>query len=367
MILSTNKYSSGTRKGRLEEQVAIGEWNNLRAKINKDSVINRDFKPLPIILGDERGDELLRGITNAILEDNYGSFVEGLETSCKPEENIEGSFGGGNSGDDSGSSSRVSSTSSSGGSAVSVSGCSSGSNSGGINTYPFGKPSSVFDTLLASCLGEMTLKEVLDYIRVWCGMALNKYPHGHNKLVILVTDKWDDNIFDNYSNGFRNLAMREDFWFVIIFKTRNAWLEIPFLPKSFYKSTRHVPEAIYKLYDDTDDNQLNDNNIRNKKLCNTKMLPYDFFFEGIAHFRILPGGESPICLFLENKNYCIISGTCYFAGVEHAVVAIGIWDGTRGIYSALQTGYNPIYCKNGLDAMTLIRVAERNPKILPIP
>jgi len=303
----------------VEERRAIKVWKEYVPKISNDN--NKESKMEPIKLGDERVDELLSDIINALAGDYEGWIKGGL-----------------------------------------------GGKYSNINTYPWGQPSGIFDTLWASCLGEMTLKEVLDYIKKWCGMSLNQYPRGHNKHVILVTDKWDENIFFHYSDEFRNLAMREDFWFFIIFKTSNAWLEIPFLSRSFYKLTRHAPDGFYKLDDYTENGQLNNDNIfKDGRVYSATRLPVDFFFEGIAHFRTLPGGKSSICLFLENNKYCIICGTYYFLGEEHAVLAIGIRNDERKIYSALEAGYAPIYCKNGLSAMSLVRVAKLNPKILPIP
>ena len=299
-------------------------------KIIEDSDIRKKFKPLPIILGDERVDELLSGVTNAILEGNYGSWVEELGAACDSEGYLEDSLGG-----YSGSNSRINSRGYSGG------------NSGDINTYPWGKPCDISDILLASCLGKMTLKEVLDYIKKWCGMALNKYLRGHNKFVILVTDKWDDNIFADYSDEFRDLAMREDFWFIVIFKTRNTWLEIPFLPNAMFKPTRHI-------------------SFEDGKIFYVESLPVDFFFEGIANFKTLPNDDPSVCVFLRNNKYCIISGTCYFSGKKHAAVTIGVWDGARRIYSALKAGFNPILCENGLNPYDLVEVAAHNPKILPI-
>ena len=298
---------------------AIDYWRNYKP----ESFVGN--KRLLLKIGDEYVDEFLCSMTHRLLEGDYEWWAKSLRTVSNPRN---------------------------------------------INTYPWNEMNVIFDTLLVSCLNEMTLKEVLDYIRKWCGMALDKYPRGYNKFVILVTDKWNDSLFDSYSDEFRDLAMREDFWFVMVLKTNTGYsgcLEIPFLPNTLFKSTRHAPEAFCKVNDDTEDDNLNDNIVDRHIYYNTKKLPSDFFFEGVANFRKLSGGKSSVCVFLHNKKYCIMGGSYYFAGEEHDVVVIGVWDDVRKNYSALKARSEPIYCdENDISAMSLVSVAAHKPEILPM-
>ena len=298
-----------------EELRAIEVWQTITSIDNKPNEITN------LELDDAHIDGLLQDVTNALAGD-YDKWVKGLCT---------------------------------------------GKHYNDINIYPLGVPSGIFDRLLASCMGKITLKEVLDYINEWCGMALKKYPHGHNKHVILVTDKWDENIFAYYSSKFLDFAMRDDFWFTIIFRVHKSWMKIPFLPRAFYKSTRHMPKVVYNSNIKNGNGQMKINTIEDGKIYTVTSLPDDFFFEGIANFKDLPGNKLSVCLFLrgkDNNRYCIINGSCYFAGVEQAVVAIGLWDDKRGIYSALKAGYEPIY--SSLLAIALVKIAKYKPQILPI-
>ncbi len=114
-----------------------------------------------------------------------------------------------------------------------------------LNTYPHGVKSKLFPNLLAVCEGDRTLDDVLQYVQKWCenwDAEIQKDStkgRGYDKTVVIVTDKWDKNVFAPYEEEFRRRAMREDFWFTVhLDTTGNGYTEITFPWSGVYDFTR---------------------------------------------------------------------------------------------------------------------------------
>ena len=114
-----------------------------------------------------------------------------------------------------------------------------------LNTYPHGVKSKLFPNLLAVCEGDRTLDDVLQYVQKWCenwDAEIQKDStkgRGYDKTVVIVTDKWDKNVFAPYEEEFRRRAMREDFWFTVYRGKGNGYTEITFPWSGVYDFTRH--------------------------------------------------------------------------------------------------------------------------------
>ena len=113
------------------------------------------------------------------------------------------------------------------------------------NTIPFGTKSSTyafdannrtFPRLLAICRGETTLPSILRKIKEQCPKIVEEYPDktksDFNKIVVLLTDKWDTSKFEKYDKVFLNHALQDDFRFIILLVTAYGYTQIPFLPNN---------------------------------------------------------------------------------------------------------------------------------------
>lgn len=113
------------------------------------------------------------------------------------------------------------------------------------NTIPFGTKSSTyafdannrtFPRLLAICRGETTLPSILGKIKKQCPKIVEEYPDktksDFNKIVVLLTDKWDTSKFEKYDKVFLNHALQDDFRFIILLVTAYGYTQIPFLPNN---------------------------------------------------------------------------------------------------------------------------------------
>ena len=100
-----------------------------------------------------------------------------------------------------------------------------------FNTIPFGTPSDTFPYLLAVCRGKSTLPGILRKIKGQCSKIVKKYPgKDTEKIVVLLTDKWDTNTFEKYDKVFLNHALKDNFSFIILLVTEYGYTQIPFLP-----------------------------------------------------------------------------------------------------------------------------------------
>lgn len=114
-----------------------------------------------------------------------------------------------------------------------------------LNIYPYDVKSPLFPNLLAVCEGDRTLDDVLQYVQKWCenwDAEIQKDStkgRGYDKKVVIVTDKWDENVFAPYEEEFRRRAMFEDFWFTVYRDTGNGYTEITFPWSGVYDFTRN--------------------------------------------------------------------------------------------------------------------------------
>ncbi len=100
-----------------------------------------------------------------------------------------------------------------------------------FNTFPDGiKTKKIFPYYLAVCRGKMKLAEPLNAIMSHSRKMKKELSANQNKLVILLTDKWNVEEFRKYEQDFINHAINDRIWYVIILVTDYGYAQIPFLP-----------------------------------------------------------------------------------------------------------------------------------------
>lgn len=100
------------------------------------------------------------------------------------------------------------------------------------NTWPYGVPSDTYPCFLAICRGKTTLNDAFKTMQAQSHKIAKKYGSDREiqKLVILLTDKWDQNKFVKYEKNFLNHALHDDVWYIFILVTDYGYTQIPFLP-----------------------------------------------------------------------------------------------------------------------------------------
>ena len=96
-----------------------------------------------------------------------------------------------------------------------------------VNTYPFGKKTNrVYPQFWGVCAGAQRLKTVLDKAAEYC-----EKPLGEDKTVVIVTDKWDQAVFQkHFERQFLRCALEQNVTFLFLLVTDYGVSRIPFLP-----------------------------------------------------------------------------------------------------------------------------------------
>ena len=107
-----------------------------------------------------------------------------------------------------------------------------GSPGGGLNTFPFGKPTRhIYPDFVGVCRGDRSIRSVLDKAEDQCEKMIDAYSDYVPKTILILTDKWDDPLFrKNYAGTFVNFAYRYNIVFVFLLVTDFGVSRIPFLP-----------------------------------------------------------------------------------------------------------------------------------------
>ncbi|SHF06223.1 hypothetical protein [Schwartzia succinivorans] len=114
-----------------------------------------------------------------------------------------------------------------------------------FNTIPFGTPSDTFPYLLAVCRGKSTLNNILRNIKEQCSKMVEEDRYKDTeKIVVLLTDKWDNNIFEKYDKVFLNHVLRDKFRFIILLVTSYGYTQIPFFPNNRNALEKLVNEVV---------------------------------------------------------------------------------------------------------------------------
>lgn len=105
---------------------------------------------------------------------------------------------------------------------------------GRINTYPFGTPTKdIFPEFIGICAGSERLSRVLDQAVRQCRQMQKKFSWDTPKSVIILTDKWNDPIFqDKYERTFIRFALDTNVMFVFLLVTAYGIVRIPFLAQT---------------------------------------------------------------------------------------------------------------------------------------
>lgn len=101
------------------------------------------------------------------------------------------------------------------------------------NTYPFGTPTDkLFSRFLCVCRGNKRLRPVMDRIADQSRKIARAFPGSdrNEKTVILLTDKWDYEIFKDYESIFLDYAVNHGIWYIFVLVTPYGYTQIPFLP-----------------------------------------------------------------------------------------------------------------------------------------
>ena len=98
------------------------------------------------------------------------------------------------------------------------------------NTYPFGTLGVLQPRLLAICRGKMKLRHFLEEVLAKSWRMQKKFSN-EEKMVIILTDKWDATTFRKHEKAFLNYALQYEVRYIILLLTDYGITEIPFLPK----------------------------------------------------------------------------------------------------------------------------------------
>lgn len=101
------------------------------------------------------------------------------------------------------------------------------------NSYPFGvKTRNTYPRLVAICRGKHKLGTFLE-IMLAKSKKMEMNHHDEEKLVIILTDKWDSDVFGMYEKNFLRYAFRYRIHYIFLLFTEYGITNIPFLPKDF--------------------------------------------------------------------------------------------------------------------------------------
>lgn len=122
-----------------------------------------------------------------------------------------------------------------------------------INTYPFGeKTNEIYGQLFCVCSGKDSFKQSLAYISSYCRKMVeqNIYSDSGIRSVVLVTDKWDTEVFRKYETEFLNYSLNESIVMLFYLFTDYGYMQIPFVDQDMTKwngTTFNYEEAKYDL------------------------------------------------------------------------------------------------------------------------
>ena len=105
------------------------------------------------------------------------------------------------------------------------------------NTFPFGTPTDeTYSRYLAVCRGKMLLRTVLSAVKKQSKLIAEKFGNDASvtKTVIVLTDKWDTNIFQRFEKVFLKHAALHGIWYIFLLVTDYGYTQIPFLPNNRY-------------------------------------------------------------------------------------------------------------------------------------
>lgn len=102
-----------------------------------------------------------------------------------------------------------------------------------VNTFPFGMPTKeVYPEFVGICAGSERINRVFDQAVRQCRQTRKKYSPDIPKSVIILTDKWNDPLFqDQYERTFIRFALENRVMFVFLLVTAYGITRIPFLAK----------------------------------------------------------------------------------------------------------------------------------------
>lgn len=102
------------------------------------------------------------------------------------------------------------------------------------NTFDFGtETKETFSRFLAVCKGNKpSLRRVLNEVKKQSKKIADKFSSKNNqeKTVIVLTDKWDPELFQKYERVFLNYALQHGIWYIFLLITDYGYTQIPFLP-----------------------------------------------------------------------------------------------------------------------------------------
>lgn len=103
----------------------------------------------------------------------------------------------------------------------------------GFNIYPAKeKTDEIYPDFLCICKDKTKLGTAFSKMKQVSDKIAEKFGSGTSPLknVLLITDKWDAQIFKKYEADFMYKAINNDIWFVILFVVGDELKQIPFLP-----------------------------------------------------------------------------------------------------------------------------------------
>lgn len=123
-----------------------------------------------------------------------------------------------------------------------------------VTTFPFGSSSGKLypDYVGIACTQGTTLRKVLDNVEQFCRDVETHFDPSVDKTVLVLTDKWDDTLFDReYKQIFLRYAMEDNILFLFVLVTDFGMTPIPFLPwkrSSAEGKAMHTKGEYYEKY-----------------------------------------------------------------------------------------------------------------------